>query len=112
MGVDDFDQRVVVDLAPDEDVVEFLLDVERRKNLLTQILVLLNGDGELRLLFVDRSEFDFVKVDGLFKLEVDEVGPYGVIHRFGLELALLLLLWKFLTRFYSFYLFAFMVHNN
>lgn len=52
LRLDDLHQRVVLDLASEEHLLQFTLDAEGSQDALAQVEVLLNGDRELSFLFV------------------------------------------------------------
>jgi len=79
LRLDDLDQRVVVDLSSEEHLLEFALDAEGCEDPLTQVEVLLNRDGELSLLLVQRHHAHLLEEHCLREGEVGQVAPNRVV---------------------------------
>ena len=75
LRLDDLDERVVVDVAAEEHLLQLGVDAELVEHLLPQVEVLLDLDGEVALLFVRARQFHLLELHGLLERERGQVRP-------------------------------------
>ena len=75
LRLDDLDQRVVVDVAAEEHLLQLGLDAERVQHLLPQVEVLLQPDRELALFLVSARQLDLLELHRLLERERRQVRP-------------------------------------
>jgi len=87
LRLDDLDERVVVDVAAEEHVLQLAVDVEEVQHLLPQVEVLLHADREVALLVVRARHAHLLELHCLLKCERRQVDPdLLVLQPFALQL--------------------------
>ena len=73
--LDDLDEGIVVDVAAEEQLLQFGVDAEGVEHLLAQVEVFFHANCEVTFFVVGTGDLDLVKLHCLFECECRQVGP-------------------------------------